>query len=149
MATQGNTPEAQFRVALDAIKVNGQLDRNAKLAAAQEALNQFGLAVKAELDQASPPNVAEVAAQAAVAAIAPVVERMDLILARFGQPQAPQLNQMPIQRSIPAAAVPQVQQQQPTQQQAGWVQRADTTPPGVENTPGIQALKSRIWSSVQ
>jgi len=146
-----NKPEDQFRAALDAVKSNPQLDRNAKLLAAQEALNQFGMAVKAELDQANPPNVAEVAAQAAVAAITPFIERMDLILARYGQPQAPQLNQMPVQRSIPQAAVPQVgQQQQATQQQqAGWVQRTETTPPGVENTPGIQALKSRIWSSVQ
>lgn len=65
--------------------------------AIQKSFSNFAGVMRGQLDAKYPPNVEQIAREAAQAAIAPLAEKMDLVLAKMNQAPAPA---QPVQKSI-------------------------------------------------
>jgi|GEM_PF-5497438 len=67
-------PAAQLKAAVDTAVADASLGRTGKMQAVQVALNDYAVAVKAEIDAVAPPSVADEVADALKEALAPVSE---------------------------------------------------------------------------
>ncbi len=108
---RGDVMSENTQTPIDQVFADATLDRVAKEKAAQEHLNQYAAQLKAQLDQASPPDQTEVMADALKSAfsdvIAPLNEQIGLLAAKINQPQQPvqpSSQALPVQKSATPGA---------------------------------------------
>jgi cation transport regulator len=107
-------PAATLGTAVKSALDNGDLTREGKLTAVQEALNSYAESVKAELDVVAPPAPGEEVVEAIEKSFGALADKLDLLIAKLGS-QPAQPSQVPQQKSyVPTGPVkPQSEPQLP------------------------------------
>lgn len=86
----------QLKENVEAALANAEMGREEKAEAIQKSFADFGTVVKAKLDTQNPPDVEQLVNEAVAKSVAPVAEKLDLMLAKMNQAPAPA---QPVQKS--------------------------------------------------